>query len=230
MPLAPSSMSFPSNNKGIIKPKTNRLPFSIDSIVGQNNSKRIGNNNTGESVINHRNEDHTAKSPSVSPSASSSTGKISPNNSPNSSSLRLNTPELSTPNTGHPFNSIAHHFQHHLPSAQSLHQQLQQQHSSSLALSAAIAYQQQQHQQHQQQAMMSPEYHQAMALYPWLYRGANVPMNLPGRFHPFDGELSSFLLPPIRKPKRIRTSFSSKQLLKLEKAFEKNHYGKLNVL
>ena len=78
--------------------------------------------------------------------------------------------------------------------------------------------------------MMSLEYHQAMALYPWLYRGANVPMNLPGRFHPFDGELSSFLLPPIRKPKRIRTSFSSKQLLKLEKAFEKNHYGKLNVL
>jgi hypothetical protein len=41
---------------------------------------------------------------------------------------------------------------------------------------------------------------------------------------PFDGSLSSFLLPPFRKPKRIRTAFSPGQLLKLEQAFEKNHY------
>ena len=41
---------------------------------------------------------------------------------------------------------------------------------------------------------------------------------------PFDGGLSSFLLPPFRKPKRIRTAFSPGQLLKLEQAFEKNHY------
>jgi len=41
---------------------------------------------------------------------------------------------------------------------------------------------------------------------------------------PFDGSFSSFLLPPFRKPKRIRTAFSPGQLLKLEQAFEKNHY------
>lgn len=29
---------------------------------------------------------------------------------------------------------------------------------------------------------------------------------------------------PYRKPKRIRTAFSPSQLLKLENAFEKNHY------
>lgn len=29
---------------------------------------------------------------------------------------------------------------------------------------------------------------------------------------------------PYRKPKRIRTAFSPNQLLKLEQAFEKNHY------
>ncbi|XP_013786845.1 homeobox protein EMX2-like, partial [Limulus polyphemus] len=33
-----------------------------------------------------------------------------------------------------------------------------------------------------------------------------------------------FLLHPFRKPKRIRTAFSPSQLLKLEHAFEKNHY------
>lgn len=41
---------------------------------------------------------------------------------------------------------------------------------------------------------------------------------------PFDSSLGSFLLPPFRKPKRIRTAFSPGQLLKLEQAFEKNHY------
>ncbi|OTF81756.1 retinal homeobox protein Rx2-like protein, partial [Euroglyphus maynei] len=41
---------------------------------------------------------------------------------------------------------------------------------------------------------------------------------------PFDTPLGSFLLPPFRKPKRIRTAFSPGQLLKLEQAFEKNHY------
>lgn len=30
--------------------------------------------------------------------------------------------------------------------------------------------------------------------------------------------------PPFRKPKRIRTAFSPSQLLRLEQAFEKNHY------
>lgn len=35
---------------------------------------------------------------------------------------------------------------------------------------------------------------------------------------------ADFLLQPFRKPKRIRTAFSPTQLLKLEHAFEGNHY------
>jgi Homeodomain len=35
---------------------------------------------------------------------------------------------------------------------------------------------------------------------------------------------SDFLLQPFRKPKRVRTAFSPTQLLKLEHAFEGNHY------
>ncbi|KAK6493679.1 homeobox protein EMX1-like [Huso huso] len=59
-------------------------------------------------------------------------------------------------------------------------------------------------------------------LYPWVLRN---------RFfgHRFQGsEISqeSLLLhgPFARKPKRIRTAFSPSQLLRLERAFEKNHY------
>lgn len=36
--------------------------------------------------------------------------------------------------------------------------------------------------------------------------------------------LADFLLQPFRKPKRVRTAFSPSQLLKLEHAFESNHY------
>lgn len=41
-----------------------------------------------------------------------------------------------------------------------------------------------------------------------------------------DGGAESLLLhaPFSRKPKRIRTAFSPSQLLRLERAFEKNHY------
>ena len=35
---------------------------------------------------------------------------------------------------------------------------------------------------------------------------------------------AGFMFHPYRKPKRIRTAFSPSQLLKLEHAFEKNHY------
>jgi len=36
--------------------------------------------------------------------------------------------------------------------------------------------------------------------------------------------LADFLFQPFRKPKRVRTAFSPTQLLKLEHAFEGNHY------
>ncbi|KAK3929922.1 Homeotic protein empty spiracles [Frankliniella fusca] len=61
-------------------------------------------------------------------------------------------------------------------------------------------------------------------LYPWL-------LSRHGRIFPhhrFPGvpgpDFAGFLLHPFRKPKRIRTAFSPSQLLKLEHAFENNHY------
>ncbi|KAH0956389.1 hypothetical protein HN011_010311 [Eciton burchellii] len=58
-------------------------------------------------------------------------------------------------------------------------------------------------------------------LYPWLLsrHGRIFPHRFPG-----GPDIPSFLLQPFRKPKRIRTAFSPSQLLKLEHAFEKNHY------
>ncbi|XP_076308238.1 homeobox protein EMX1-like [Tachypleus tridentatus] len=55
-------------------------------------------------------------------------------------------------------------------------------------------------------------------LYPWFFasrHSSSLYNRVPG---------PDFLLHPFRKPKRIRTAFSPSQLLKLEHAFEKNHY------
>ncbi|CAD6231612.1 GSCOCG00001497001-RA-CDS, partial [Cotesia congregata] len=58
-------------------------------------------------------------------------------------------------------------------------------------------------------------------LFPWLLsRHGRL---FPHRF-PAGPDIPGFLLQPFRKPKRIRTAFSPSQLLKLEHAFEKNHY------
>ncbi|KAM4554857.1 empty spiracles homeobox 3 [Odontesthes bonariensis] len=72
------------------------------------------------------------------------------------------------------------------------------------------------------QSFFSPQHREALSFYPWVLRS---------RFlgHRFQGEDSSpenMLLhgPFSRKPKRIRTAFSPSQLLRLERAFEKNHY------
>ncbi|XP_059469279.1 homeobox protein EMX1-like [Neocloeon triangulifer] len=70
-----------------------------------------------------------------------------------------------------------------------------------------------------------PQHHQmprdSYPLYPWLLsRHGRI---FPHRF-PAGPDIPGFLLQPFRKPKRIRTAFSPSQLLKLEHAFEKNHY------
>lgn len=57
-------------------------------------------------------------------------------------------------------------------------------------------------------------------LYPWLI--GHHPASLLGQRFP--GHDANLLLQPFRKPKRIRTAFSPSQLLRLEHAFEKNHY------
>ncbi|KAM6269993.1 LOW QUALITY PROTEIN: homeobox protein EMX1-like [Porphyrio hochstetteri] len=70
-------------------------------------------------------------------------------------------------------------------------------------------------------SFFGPQHRDPLNFYPWV----------PNRFfgHRFQGsEVSqeSLLLhgPFARKPKRIRTAFSPSQLLRLERAFEKNHY------
>ncbi|KAG6455749.1 homeotic protein empty spiracles [Manduca sexta] len=105
--------------------------------------------------------------------------------------------------------------------AQTHHQFLAQ--FQGAALAAALA-----HQQQGFAPLHPPPHHPAAPvpresyqLYPWL-------INRHGRLFPhrFPGgpDIPGFLLQPFRKPKRIRTAFSPSQLLKLEHAFEKNHY------
>ncbi|XP_003447667.2 LOW QUALITY PROTEIN: empty spiracles homeobox 3 [Oreochromis niloticus] len=72
------------------------------------------------------------------------------------------------------------------------------------------------------QSFFSPQHRDALSFYPWVLRSRYLG-------HRFQGEDSSpenLLLhgPFSRKPKRIRTAFSPSQLLRLERAFEKNHY------
>ncbi|CAM2113716.1 homeobox protein EMX1 [Lepidochelys kempii] len=71
-------------------------------------------------------------------------------------------------------------------------------------------------------SFFAPQHRDPLNFYPWVLRN---------RFfgHRFQGsEVSQegLLLhgPFARKPKRIRTAFSPSQLLRLERAFEKNHY------
>lgn len=48
--------------------------------------------------------------------------------------------------------------------------------------------------------------------------------NVDAEFLKFQFSFLDFLLQPFRKPKRVRTAFAPTQLLKLEHAFEGNHY------
>ncbi|XP_028315738.1 empty spiracles homeobox 3 [Gouania willdenowi] len=76
-------------------------------------------------------------------------------------------------------------------------------------------------------AQVSPQsffapHRDALGFYPWLLRSRY----LGHRYQGEDSGAENLLLhgPFSRKPKRIRTAFSPCQLLRLERAFEKNHY------
>ncbi|XP_034399869.1 empty spiracles homeobox 3 [Cyclopterus lumpus] len=71
------------------------------------------------------------------------------------------------------------------------------------------------------QSFFSP-HREALSFYPWVLRSRY----LGHRFQGDDGGPENLLLhgPFSRKPKRIRTAFSPSQLLRLERAFDKNHY------
>ncbi|XP_076345884.1 homeobox protein EMX1-like [Tachypleus tridentatus] len=77
---------------------------------------------------------------------------------------------------------------------------------------------------------VDPSFH---SVSPWLQTQESYQLSqwvTAGRFSPFVPYLrpipgcSGLYFDPFRKPKRIRTAFSPSQLLKLEHAFEKNHY------
>uniref|UniRef100_A0A8C9QYN1 Empty spiracles homeobox 3 n=1 Tax=Scleropages formosus TaxID=113540 RepID=A0A8C9QYN1_SCLFO len=72
------------------------------------------------------------------------------------------------------------------------------------------------------QPFFSPHHRETLNFYPWVLRSRF----LGHRFQGEDSSPESLLLhgPFSRKPKRIRTAFSPSQLLRLERAFEKNHY------
>ncbi|XP_068596574.1 empty spiracles homeobox 3 [Brachionichthys hirsutus] len=72
------------------------------------------------------------------------------------------------------------------------------------------------------QSFFSSQHRDALSFYPWVLRSRY----LGHRFQGDDNSPENLLLhsPFSRKPKRIRTAFSPSQLLRLERAFEKNHY------
>ncbi|XP_069000031.1 empty spiracles homeobox 3 isoform X4 [Embiotoca jacksoni] len=72
------------------------------------------------------------------------------------------------------------------------------------------------------QSFFGPQHRDALSFYPWVLRSRY----LGARFQGDDSSPENLLLhgPFSRKPKRIRTAFSPSQLLRLERAFEKNHY------
>ncbi|OCT99130.1 hypothetical protein XELAEV_18004921mg [Xenopus laevis] len=71
-------------------------------------------------------------------------------------------------------------------------------------------------------SFFAPQHRDPLNFYPWVLRNRFFGH----RFQGSDVSQESLLLhgPFARKPKRIRTAFSPSQLLRLERAFEKNHY------
>ncbi|KAK6630070.1 hypothetical protein RUM44_005468 [Polyplax serrata] len=148
--------------------------------------------------------------------------------------LYLPEPGVVHGGVGHPGHHHHHHHHHHHPHPHPLALAAAAQHFQAAGLAAAIA-------QHQQPGGFlpagppghlpppgHPAHHGPQApprdtypLYPWLLsrHGRIFPHRFPG-----GPDIPGFLLQPFRKPKRIRTAFSPSQLLKLEHAFEKNHY------
>ncbi|XP_043925380.1 homeobox protein EMX1-like [Protopterus annectens] len=72
------------------------------------------------------------------------------------------------------------------------------------------------------QPFFSPHQRDAFSFYPWVLRNRYLTHRFQGEENTADGLILHG--PFSRKPKRIRTAFSPSQLLRLERAFEKNHY------
>ncbi|CAB3378123.1 Hypothetical predicted protein [Cloeon dipterum] len=211
-PLVPTPVGgVPSS-----KPK---IGFSIDSIVGMPDSSPANSTNS---------------EPSPSPQSSSERPPSRTANTPPSHSVVRPAASrdaaaalfaASFPET-HP--ALAAHFQANLAAALAHQQAAAANGGGGLPSSGPpppLHHHQAMHHPHGPPPVFLPQHHQmprdSYPLYPWLLsRNGRI---YPHRF-PSGPDIPGFLLQPFRKPKRIRTAFSPSQLLKLEHAFEKNHY------
>ncbi|XP_067006900.1 homeobox protein EMX1 [Anabrus simplex] len=226
MPLAPTPI--------VAVPSKPKIGFSIDSIVGGGttiNPPSSPTSSTGGSpaathyVENNRTTSHSPGASSGSPEPYEARPS-SPSPSPGPGAVPTLVRPSALPPAGYlpePLHHPGHHHPHH-------HHQLAlaaaaaAQHFQAAGLAAALAQHQQQQHFPPPPGPHHPQPHpprDTYPLYPWLLsRHGRI---FPHRF-PAGPDIPGFLLQPFRKPKRIRTAFSPSQLLKLEHAFEKNHY------
>ncbi|XP_046462357.1 homeobox protein EMX2-like [Daphnia pulex] len=233
-----------SSSPPVVSPPKPKIGFSIDSIVGTASSS--SNNNRPASSSSHSSASDGSRSASppdvpllpasnnqrlvhhesgfqsVSPRPGSSGGTpVSVRSEPESSPIVAPPP--------HP---------QMMPGWPLPPHQQQQQHAAmgpayfeALASMRALYAQQQQQPFHPHMMMAGPPPPPGAGNHPWwlLAQARQQQQRLLAvaahqRFPAGPGDLAGFLLSPFRKPKRVRTAFSPSQLLKLEHAFEKNHY------
>ncbi|XP_044268017.1 homeotic protein empty spiracles-like [Tribolium madens] len=199
MPLAPTPI--------VAVPSKPKIGFSIDSIVGQSPQHSPVHFSEGSAPLSPSSDDNQPRSPAspkppimVPGIPAHSLVRPSPTYDPNLVPKNgFLQPEMVHNHQQHPF-ALAAHFQ-------------------GAALAAALSSGQ--HGFPQPSPLTTHQPRDSYPLYPWLLsrHGRIFPHRFPG-----GPDIPGFLLQPFRKPKRIRTAFSPSQLLKLEHAFEKNHY------
>ncbi|KAI9559550.1 empty spiracles protein [Daphnia sinensis] len=224
----------------VVIPAKPKIGFSIDSIVGtaSSSSARPASSSSSSSAsdgsrsasppdvallpasTNNRLAHHESGLQSVSPRPGSSGGTpVSVRSEPGTSPISAPAPHPQMM-PGWP-----------LPHQQQPHAAMGPAYFEALASMRALYAQQQQQQQPFHPHMMMAGPPPGAANHPWwlLAQARQQQQRLLAvaahqRFPAGPGDLAGFLLSPFRKPKRVRTAFSPSQLLKLEHAFEKNHY------
>ncbi|XP_039286812.1 homeobox protein EMX2 [Nilaparvata lugens] len=203
MPLAPTPV--------VAVPSKPKIGFSIDSIVGSRGGSPSRSDGEQSAASDSPIGSQRSRSPSLSPPPTVVRPSALP--PPGAFAKYLHHP---------PPPGLVHHAEHQ-------HHQLAlaaaaAQHFQAANLAAALNAQAQPPPGPPAQLLGPPGHHpprDTYPLYPWLLSrtGRIFPHRFPG-----GPDIPGFLLQPFRKPKRIRTAFSPSQLLKLEHAFEKNHY------
>ncbi|XP_057366013.1 homeobox protein EMX2-like [Daphnia carinata] len=232
--------STSSSSPPVVLPTKPKIGFSIDSIVGtasaSSNTRPASSSSSSASdgsrsasppdvallpaATNNRLVHHESGLQSVSPRPGSSGGTpVSVRSEPGTSPISA-PPAHPQMMPGWP-----------LPHQQQPHAAMSPAYFEALASMRALYAQQQQQPFHPHMMMAGPPPPPGAGNHPWwlLAQARQQQQRLLAaaavqRFPAGPGDLAGFLLSPFRKPKRVRTAFSPSQLLKLEHAFEKNHY------